>query len=198
MSQALTDAAAAGDVAKVRERLDAGDDINDCTHGNALRFAGYHGRIEVLRLLIERGADLTDTGGDGKTAAQYARERGHIAAAELLEKAANRVRPPEENWIKMSDDAVALVGTYPALQRKLTHIFNFALRERLVITENLATKAETSPPPTRFDDMPSSALEKALGEFARLGGSADENFVLRSAAPLGKPKPGLGGKSGAA
>ena len=55
----LIDAAERGDLARVRELLDAGVDVDRARSDGvtALVAAAYPGRVEVARLLLERGAD---------------------------------------------------------------------------------------------------------------------------------------------
>lgn len=55
----LRRAASEGDVAKVKELLDAGVDVNakNAYGGTALSFACDRGRTEMVQLLLERGAD---------------------------------------------------------------------------------------------------------------------------------------------
>jgi ankyrin repeat protein len=60
---------------------------------NAVQTAGYRplhqaavaGREDLVRMLLDAGADKTVRCDRGKTPAEYARERGHAAVAELLE-----------------------------------------------------------------------------------------------------------------
>ena len=61
---------------------------------NAAQTAGYRplhqaavaGREDLVRMLLDAGADKTTRCDRGKTPADYARERGHAAVAELLEE----------------------------------------------------------------------------------------------------------------
>jgi hypothetical protein len=55
----------------------------------ALMWASGYGRIESVRLLLERGADPSLKDDRGKTAADIAAEQGHQAVAQLLRDAAN-------------------------------------------------------------------------------------------------------------
>jgi uncharacterized protein len=53
------DAAAVGETAAVRQKLDLGSEVEDRAEDGytALHLAAYFGRLEVARLLLERGAD---------------------------------------------------------------------------------------------------------------------------------------------
>lgn len=85
--------------------------------------------------------------------------------------------PPAEAWVKMGEDSVAHVGTYPEIGQKLTTIFNFASRERFIITDDLKTATKAVTRPTSFDDLPLVLIEKYLTKFKLLGGKCDEEFV---------------------
>lgn len=57
---ALSHAVIAGDLARIREMLDAGADVNvkDGLDRTPLHLAAFHGRTEIIDLLIAHGADV--------------------------------------------------------------------------------------------------------------------------------------------
>lgn len=82
MQMALHDAAFAGDAAKAMTALDAGCPVNDarttafanaCSTG--LHVAAEHGHFDIVKLLLQSGADPVLADGWGHTAA-------HLAALE--------------------------------------------------------------------------------------------------------------------
>jgi outer membrane protein assembly factor BamB len=86
-AEALFDAARRGDRARVAQMLDAGVDVNararyDVT---ALAFAADKGHLDVVRLLVERGADVNvqDTFYKGR-AIGLALSNGHLDVAQYL------------------------------------------------------------------------------------------------------------------
>jgi ankyrin repeat protein len=49
-----------------------------------LHGAAQNGQVEMVRLLLEHGADLGARAADGRSALDFALENGHQAAADLL------------------------------------------------------------------------------------------------------------------
>jgi ankyrin repeat protein len=187
----LIAAAKNGDIAEVDRCLKAGDDINTKINGdNALIWAAYAGRTEVVKLLIAQGADLNVTNSGGDTPFTLATRSNHADTAKILASAIQQSRPSVENWAAMGEATVAHIGLYPAIGKKITYIFNFASRERVMMAENLETHAETLSQPVCFDDLPRSVVETALAEFEKRDGKADRDFVLKGETPLGKPHAG--------
>jgi ankyrin repeat protein len=89
---ALRRAASAGDLAKVKELLTAGVDVNAANTygGTALAFAADKGRTEVVNLLLDRGAAVnTKDTFYGATPLTWAVSHGHAEITKaLLEKGA--------------------------------------------------------------------------------------------------------------
>jgi len=190
----LVSAAKNGNLELVKFLLDRGADIEekDGSEDTPLNEAARKGHIEIVRLLINRGARLVSPNNNGKTALKWA--EGNSATeifqllSEQLQLAEEKAKHPTKEWILMAEDAVAHVSTYPKMFRKITEIFNFESRERLIIAENLKTSAESVTPPTGFDDLPLLRIEKALEQFTDLGGVADRDYVLRGSTRLEKNK----------
>jgi hypothetical protein len=53
---------------------------------NAIHTAAEKGRTDIVRLLVDRGADRSVVNHEGKTALEIARERGHDEIVKVLEK----------------------------------------------------------------------------------------------------------------
>jgi ankyrin repeat protein len=84
---ALLGAVIAGDVTAAHKALDEGGhvDMQIRQHFTLLQVAARQGSIEMARLLIEHGADLTATNGDGDTALKIAINNKHAEMAAYLQ-----------------------------------------------------------------------------------------------------------------
>lgn len=147
---------------------------------------------EIVKILIEAGANLTEKDYFGKTAVDYALFRRSQAKALLIQqaiaaqkKAAEEDRPADY-WRKMDASRVSRITVFAEEQRKLTDIFNFKTRERIVLSTNLETSAEGISPPVLFDAVAPQILEEALRNFTDMGGVADRDFVLRGVVRMEK------------
>jgi len=84
----LLDAFELGEVELFAKLLGDGDpdaDLGPGGRGVLLRAAAFRGHVEMVELLLERGADPTLANPDGKRALDWAREHGHDEVARLLE-----------------------------------------------------------------------------------------------------------------
>ena len=179
---ALHLASFAGDLDVVKALVEAKADINVSIRTNgrtALHWAIEKDMGSVVEYLAKAGARIDIADKAGRTALDLSRSKPHLL--KLLQK--NAAPSPAaageaaEHWSLAGKSRVAHHGTYPDIARKITEIFNFESRERTVITENLKTGAETLSPPESFDRINEEALQKALGEFRRLGGEADDSAI---------------------
>jgi hypothetical protein len=178
-----------GDFAAIQHRLET-QGITDGEDADlALVWASYKGYTEIARILLEYGAD-PHAHDSGNTALGYARAYGHPETAELLMAAVQQPRkvPQPEKWVRIGEDSVAFVGLYPAIDKKLTQIFNFETREHTSISENLQTRSEGVSPVVSFDTLTPQSLDKALDEFERLGGKPDRDFARYGTTSLNKPR----------
>jgi hypothetical protein len=86
-TDALLDASRAGDVGRVRAILDAGGDVNAANRYGvtALGFAAEKGHFDIVRLLVERGADLDAVDSFyGSRPVDFALRGGHLNIAVFL------------------------------------------------------------------------------------------------------------------
>lgn len=165
-------------------------DQRDKQHGyTPLHWAIYYNRMQMVEYLLEQGADPHIKNNKGHAALQIARDRNNDSIAYLLEQREKPVRPgydmPEtaegatETWLRMGETKIAQVGIYPALERKLTEIFNFESRERIIISENLRTGVENMAAPQSFDTVEETVLQKAAAAYRNAGGTVDETQLTK-------------------
>ena len=81
---ALQKAVNKGDIKKVQELLDKGVDVNEWNFGTALIWAASENRLEIAKLLIDRGADMNSLGKNGWTALGCAAGEGYGNMIDLL------------------------------------------------------------------------------------------------------------------
>jgi len=63
-----------GDVATVKKLIELGEDVNKMSKGmTPAMYAAKYNRVEVLKVLIAKGANLKKRSAKGKTAKQYAK-----------------------------------------------------------------------------------------------------------------------------
>ena len=172
--------------------IDKGADIDQRDGANGyspLQWAIHYNRQQMIELLIEKGANPEVKNNAGQNALQFARAHRNDIAIALLQPFEKVVRPgydlPDtaenatEKWLPMGDGKVAQVGIYPALERKLTEIFNFESRERIVISENLRTGVENMAAPQSFDTVEEAVLQKAAAAYRNFGNTLDDTQLTR-------------------
>jgi ankyrin repeat protein len=72
-----------GDPAMVEMLIRSGADV-DASNGSPLLWAAQNGREDMVRLLLDKGAQINQGDSAFKTPLAYAREAGHTAVADLL------------------------------------------------------------------------------------------------------------------
>ncbi len=80
----LIDAAKKHDFKQLQELLEKEGDVNANSGGTALMWASYEGQLDMVRLLLEKGADINFKGNNGGTALMYACVKGDPEIVKLL------------------------------------------------------------------------------------------------------------------
>lgn len=182
-----------GDLDSAKALVEKNADLNVRNKKDELTPAYYavaSDRGAVLEFLIVSGARTDMPGKDDKTPADLAKEkyprlqkiiettvRGTPAAETTAPVVAaapaanvNKPTTASETWALMNDTTIAKIADMPALNRKITEIFNFESRERLIISENLKTGAETLGVAEGFTTLADAVLARASDELKKAGG----------------------------
>jgi len=86
----LAAAIAKGDVDAVKKFIEYGADVNEKSNGmTPLMIAARYNQVEIINILLEKGANLKATGDNGLTALKYAKVSNANEAVEVLTKANN-------------------------------------------------------------------------------------------------------------
>lgn len=154
-----------------------------------LHLAALNGHVGMIEALCAAGARRDLENNEGLTAEAAALKKDKLPAVKALQAAAldaagqektETAKTPDihmetgETWMRIGRHSVAQVQTIAPLHRRITHVFNFESREKLTISENLKTGAESTLPPQRFDEINRSAIDAAENALKERGGAAAE------------------------
>ena len=183
---ALSAAASNGQTSVVRYLIEKGADIDDADeNGNtALILAAHGGHTGTVQYLLEQSADIEARDEDGQTALDVAKNQEHEETAELIEKA-DEIRNTVE-WSLLGSSKLVHIEASITSGRRLTEIFDFEARRSILTTENIRSNEETTLAPTSFNELPEQTLKNLFDKFTKLGGKADETFVLKGSTQLDK------------
>jgi hypothetical protein len=191
----LLAAARKGDIAAVRALLDKGVDINSKTRygATALSYACDRGYLEVVTLLIERGADVNvkDTF-YGATPIDWAAQNGHPDVARLLlDKGAKGVDSVLMTGIGSSNVALVKVALDKGgiSSATLTTALSSATRQKQTEIIDMLKKAGAQPPPAANYQVDPDTLKSYAGVYK------SQDFDLTFAVKDGKLTGGATGQN---
>jgi len=93
------------------------DTSEDSTGDTALGYACKYGHLEIVKFLVEKGADINQKNDFGKTPLMYASARGHLEIVELLLK--NKADINKKNSKDMTALMYASLHEYPKIVKLL-------------------------------------------------------------------------------
>ena len=193
----LRQAAVRGDSAAVKALLDAGTPINAANSygATALTFACDRGNLEVVRLLLDRGADASRKDEFyGSTAIGWAAYNGHAdVVRELLARGVAGVDDVVGMAIDRGHPAVVQVVIDSGKADKATLGGFLAAAQQAKNAEIVAMleKAGATPPPPAGATLPAELLQTYLGTYKDVQGTdylvVLEDGHLRIRGPMPEP-----------
>lgn len=146
--------------------------------------------VSLLEAALREGAGAPDNAARPSAPPDNAARAG-TPQPSVNARTAEQGGQDDERWALAGSMRVAHIGHYPDINRRLTEIFNFESRERILISENLKTGAETMSAPESFDALQSECLDAAYAAYKRLGGTAvhDAPSAVRLQKPAALKKP---------
>lgn len=180
---ALVWAANEGKVEAAAWLIDHGADVNLPVQDGKytpLTVAAVMGQMDVVILLLERGAHAAAINSEGKSVIELARQHAHNDIANYIQK-----------FIDLGPDEVSF--NYPLQDRVMQEIFNFPRKERVTLVRKAAAgdvEAMQRDSFSALDDL--SGLRRAFAEHKTRGGEMDEAEVFSGS--LQKPKLNAGFK----
>ncbi len=136
----------------------------------ALHMAAAEGNGDVVKTLVELGADIHARDEKMNTPADLAEEKKHIGLANFLRQQMGSGAVTENGWRKVSDDEIAFVSDKKAVSYRLTEIFNFATQEATLLARNLETGSE-SVTIRNFNLCADDVLRTAAQQLQQQGGN---------------------------
>lgn len=177
--------------------IEAGADLNAQPKDGGkgpMHWAAYWGRGNLVRLLLDKGADPALTDNHMNTPADIA-QQNYPRLADLIRgktPATTQVESAEEKsgWVVTAPYEVARVREENAIGYRLTELFNFKTGFYTQIAANAATGAESQSMRSFDEFSDTTPIREALEMLDKKGGAVDE--ALRACFD---PKPALAPKT---
>lgn len=137
----------------------------------ALGYAVSNNQLDIIRLLLAQGADPSRRNKKGESVLDAAEGMNKTEILKLLRDHAPKAAPTAEGlgWKVTGEGEIACITEKPALQYRVTEIFNFKARLYTVIHANLATQAESAAVVDFATLARSGKIEAAAAQLAAQG-----------------------------
>jgi ankyrin repeat protein len=174
------------DLAAAKADLNA---VSRATGRTALHWAVANGHGPIVEFLLSQNVRTDILDREGCTPLDLAKKGNLERIAKLFPAtvttatATPATAAPSastDGWELMGSARVAHVGSYAGMGRKITEIFNFESRERIIITENLKTGAETMTQPEKFEALGEDTVARAEERLKALGGAVPDKGPKRA------------------
>lgn len=207
-NEKLVEACKAADIALVQKLVSEGADINQPGKSGPLFYAAHNGHAELIKWLIENGADANGLNGKNSTPLMAAAQQGRLEAVKILLMAgADSARKNNDNmtargyaansekknvvaWLDRNPEEV--IFSRKVADRTLQEIFNFTHKERVTFIRKGPDGAVEAVTRHSFSEIADkSALRRAFAEYRKYGGKRREEEVFFNAiakSVLPKPK----------
>lgn len=207
-NEKLVEACKIGDIPGVQKLVSEGADINQTGKSGPLFYAAHGGHIELIKWLLQNGAEVDVLNSKKSTPLMAAAEQGRLEAVKtLLLAGADAARKNNDNtnargyaaarekksivaWFDRNPEEV--IFTRKVADRTLQEIFNFAHKERVTFIrkgQDGTVEAVTRHSFSEIADK--SVLRRAFAEYQKYGGKRSEEEVFFNAISkplLPKPK----------
>ncbi|RLN82851.1 hypothetical protein BBJ28_00019344 [Nothophytophthora sp. Chile5] len=99
-SSCFDEAARAGEIEKVKELVNRGENVNAKSNGGtAVMLASQNGHLEVVKYLVDAGADIEAVYDEGETALMQAAGKGHLDVVQyLVDAGADKEAKSTNGW----------------------------------------------------------------------------------------------------
>ena len=173
---AYLDAVQKGDAAAVKAVLDQNVEVDAkfADDRTALSFAAERGSVEIVKMLLERGADVNakDTSNHA-TAMTWALEKGHVEIIRLLlEKGATGGEEALQTGVAQSNPALLAlaIDKMKPTADEMSVALALAVRDGKTKVAEQLRKAGAKPLPPADYQVPAEVLAKYAGSYKATGG----------------------------
>lgn len=173
-----------------RGKVDPNMLLSDMTY--PLHTAAKERDIAYTGLLMSYGADKNLRDQNNMTPLDIASKMKCLAIAKKIDpdfklpkitredtkQTRNLPSETQENWVRMGEDKVAMIGHYAEIGKTITEIFNFRAHSHYSIIDNMDNNQQSATPVQSFGDMDDRYLKTAFDHYRAQGGTISETEAL--------------------